>query len=115
MKYNNEVETDKEDEEKKMSPLEDANDVCVECSVEGETLVVKRALNVHVKVDDLEGQRENIFHIRCHVQNKIFSVIVNGGSYTNIASTKLVKKLSLYTTKHHIPYKLECLNDSGVK
>ena len=101
MKYNNKVETDREDEEKKMSPLKDADDVCVEFSVERETLVVRRALNVHVKVDDLKGQRENIFHVRCHVQNKIFSVIINCGSYTNVDSAELVKKLSLhYQTSH---------------
>jgi hypothetical protein len=32
-----------------------------------ETLVMMRALNMHVKVDDLENQMENIFHMRCHV------------------------------------------------
>jgi len=55
MKYNNEVETDIKDEEKKMSPLEDVDDICVEFLVEGETLVMRRALDVHVKVDDSEG------------------------------------------------------------
>ena len=38
-----------------MPPLEDADDVCVEFPIEGETLMVRRALNVHVKVDDSEG------------------------------------------------------------
>jgi hypothetical protein len=40
-----------------MPPLEDADNVCVGYPVEGEALVVMRALNMHVKVDDLEGQR----------------------------------------------------------
>jgi hypothetical protein len=52
MKANNEVETDEEDEEEKMPPLEDADDVYVEYLVEGETLVVRRTLNIHVKVND---------------------------------------------------------------
>uniref|UniRef100_A0A2N9F1V6 Reverse transcriptase domain-containing protein n=1 Tax=Fagus sylvatica TaxID=28930 RepID=A0A2N9F1V6_FAGSY len=30
----------------------------------------RRALNTHIKVDDAEQQRENIFHTRCHVNNK---------------------------------------------
>jgi hypothetical protein len=87
MKANNEIETDGEDKEKKMSPLEDANNVCVEYLIEGETLVVRRALNMHIKVDDLEGQRENIFHTRCHVHNKVCSFIIDGGSCISLAST----------------------------
>jgi len=63
MKANNEVETNGRDEEK-MSPLKDADDVCVEYPVKGKALVVRRALNIHAKVDDLEGQRDNIFHMR---------------------------------------------------
>jgi hypothetical protein len=35
--------------------LEDANDVCVEYPVEGEALVVRRELNMYVKVDDSGG------------------------------------------------------------
>uniref|UniRef100_A0A2N9I319 Reverse transcriptase domain-containing protein n=1 Tax=Fagus sylvatica TaxID=28930 RepID=A0A2N9I319_FAGSY len=38
--------------------------------VTGESLVARRALNTHIKVDDAEQQRENIFHTRCHVNNK---------------------------------------------
>jgi hypothetical protein len=38
-----------------MPPLEDVNDVCVEYLVEGEALVVRRALIMHIKVDDSEG------------------------------------------------------------
>jgi len=45
-----------------------------------EVFVVRRALNMHVKVDDLEGQRENIFHTRCNVQNKVCSLIIDGSS-----------------------------------
>jgi hypothetical protein len=52
MKANNEIEIDGEDKEEKIPQLEDANDVCVEYSVEGETLVVRRALHMLVKVDD---------------------------------------------------------------
>jgi hypothetical protein len=55
----------------------------------------------------------NIFHTRCQVYNKICSLIIDGGSCTNIASAEFVRKLNLYTTKHHIPYKLQWLNDDG--
>jgi hypothetical protein len=70
IKDNNEFETNGEDEKEKRTPLEDADDVCVENSVKGEALMVRKALNMHVKVDDLKGQKKNICHIRCHVQNK---------------------------------------------
>jgi hypothetical protein len=55
IKANNEVETGGEDEEEKMPPLEDVDDVCLEYLVKGEALVVRRAINMHVKVDDLES------------------------------------------------------------
>jgi hypothetical protein len=92
-----------------MPPLEDTDDVYVEYVVEIETLVVMRALNIHVKVDDLEDQKENIFHTRCRVQNKVYSLIIDGGS---CASIELIEKLNLHTTKHHILYKLQWLNDN---
>ena len=60
-----------------------------------------------------EVQRENLFHTRCHVQNKVCSVIIDGGSCTNVASAIMVEKLGLPTIKHSKPYKLQWLNDSG--
>jgi hypothetical protein len=55
MKDNNEVKIDGEDEDEKMPLLKDADDVCVEYPVEGDELMVRKALNMHVNVDDLEG------------------------------------------------------------
>jgi hypothetical protein len=65
MKANNEVETNEKDEEEKMSPLKDDDDVYVKYLAEGETLVVRRALDMQIKLDDLESQRKNIFHMPC--------------------------------------------------
>ena len=62
MKANDVVEIDGEDEEEKMSPLENTDNIYVEYLVERGELVVRRALNIHVKVDDLDGQRKNVFH-----------------------------------------------------
>ena len=39
-------------------------------------MVARRALGVQAKGDD-EVQWENIFHTRCHVQNKVCSVIID--------------------------------------
>ena len=39
-------------------------------------------------------------------------MIVDGGSCTNVASTIMVEKLGMQTSKHPRPYKLQWLNDS---
>ena len=75
-------------------------------------LVARRALSLQVK-EEKEVQRENIFHTRCHVKDKVCSVIVDGGSCTNVASISMVEKLGLTTLKHPCPYKSQWLNDSG--
>jgi hypothetical protein len=49
-------------------------------------LVIRRALNMQIKEDDVDQQRENIFHTRCHIQNKVCSMIIDGGSCANVAS-----------------------------
>ncbi|GKV11623.1 hypothetical protein SLEP1_g22864 [Rubroshorea leprosula] len=111
LREDGEIETEGESDDESMPPLEDANDG-VEYAVDGELLVTRRALNVRAKEDD-EVQCDNIFHKRCHVKNKLCSVIIDGGSCTNVASTVLVEKLNLPMTKHPRPYKLQWLNDCG--
>ena len=81
--------------------LEDAD--YEEYAAQEELLVARRALSVQAKEED-EVQRENIFHTRCHVQNKVCSVIFDGGSCTSVASTTLVEKLGLSTSK---PWKFD--------
>uniref|UniRef100_A0A2N9GXR3 CCHC-type domain-containing protein n=1 Tax=Fagus sylvatica TaxID=28930 RepID=A0A2N9GXR3_FAGSY len=114
MRDNGEVMTESEDDSDGMPELVDASDDDgVVYPVTGESLVARRALNTHIKVDDAEQQRENIFHTRCHVNNKVCSMIIDGGSCTNVASTILVEKLNLPTLKHSRPYNLQWLNDCG--
>ncbi|XP_052877267.1 uncharacterized protein LOC128283891 [Gossypium arboreum] len=81
----------------------------LEQPMEFELLVVKRSLSLQGTENDL--QRENIFHTRCQIGGKVCSVIIDGGSCTNVASTMMVEKLGLPTTKHPSPYKLQWLND----
>jgi len=59
-----------------------------------------------VKLLDEETQRENIFHTRYLINGHTCSLIIDGGSCTNVASSRLVQKLSLETTPHPKPYKL---------
>jgi hypothetical protein len=108
-----EVETKSESDDDQMPPLEDPCDEDMEYPVEGESLVARRALSSHVKEVDMEQQRENIFHPRCHINNKVYSMIIDGGSCTNVARTTLVEKLNLPTLKHPRPYKLQWMNDCG--
>ena len=111
MRDNGEVMTEGEDDSDGVSDASD--DDGVEYPVEGESLVARRALNAQMKVDDMEQQRENIFHTRCYVNNKVCSMIIDGGSCTNVASTTLVEKLNLPMLKHPRPYKLQWLNECG--
>jgi hypothetical protein len=75
-----ENEYENEDDRDGMPELVDASDDDgVVYPVTGESLVARRALNTHIKVDDAEQQRENIFHTRCHVNNKVCSMIIDGG------------------------------------
>jgi len=64
-----------------------------------------------VELDDC--QRENIFHARCLIQGKLCSLIIDGGSCTNVASSRLVSKMNLETKPHPRPYKLQWLSEDG--
>ena len=64
------------------------------------------------KCDD-PSVRANVFRTRCLVQDKACSLIIDGGVYKSYASTTMIEKLRLPTTKHSCPYKLQCLNVNG--
>ena len=38
-----------------------------------------------------DEQRENIFHSRCTVQEKVCSMIIDGGSCANVVSLRMIK------------------------
>ena len=59
-----------------------------------------------------ESQRENIFHTRCMIMRKICSLVIDGGSCTNVASQRLIEKLALKTSPHPRLYKLQCLSEN---
>lgn len=111
LRENGEIESEPESDCDSMPSLEDCDDE-VEYAAYGESLVVRRALNIQVKEEGVE-QRENIFHTRCLVGGKVCSLIIDGGSCANVASTTLVEKLGLKCERHPKPYRLQWLNDSG--
>ncbi|XP_042444041.1 uncharacterized protein LOC122029161 [Zingiber officinale] len=99
---NGEIETEEEDEGNESTPsVEDTSDV--ELAVDGQALVVLRALHMQAKEDDDGLQRENIFYTRCHVKDRVCGLIIDGGSCVNVASKLMVDKLDLPTLKHPKP------------
>jgi len=105
--------TEEKEEEKEEGvdfDLENGQEEFVENADEGEMLVIRRILsNQRVAKDE---QRENIFHSRCTVQGKVCSLIIDGGSCTNVVSISMIEKLNLETTAHPHPYNIQWLNQS---
>jgi hypothetical protein len=79
------VETKSDSDDEKMLSLKDSSEDEVKYLVRDESLVVRSALSVQVKKDDLERKRENIFYTRYHISNKICNIIIDGESYANVA------------------------------
>ena len=90
------------------SPSEEESEI----PCEGDLLVVRRMLGQVLKPFD-ESQRENIFHTRCLINDKLCSLIVDEGSCANVASTRVVDKLGLPTIPHAKSYKLQWLSEEG--
>jgi hypothetical protein len=67
---NGEVESESDKSENEEIPhLVDCCDKEIAYLVEGEALVIRHSLNIQIKEDDVDQQRENIFHTRCHLFN----------------------------------------------
>nr|XP_027074619.1 uncharacterized protein LOC113698868 [Coffea arabica] len=73
-------------------------------------LVARRVLTARVKEDE-QLQRENLFYTRCKVGDKVCSLIIDGGSCTNVASLLIVESLGLPTTRYPYPYRLQWLSE----
>ncbi|KAL9993547.1 putative transcription factor interactor and regulator CCHC(Zn) family [Helianthus debilis subsp. tardiflorus] len=76
---------------------------------DGECLVMRRALNgTAVHCENL--QREALFRTRCTIRDKVCSIVIDGGSCTNVASQTMISKLNLLTEPHPSPYDIHWLN-----
>jgi hypothetical protein len=111
LRSNGDVETESESDDDSLTSSKAESDG-EEYPVNGVALVTRRALNVQVKEEN-EVQRDNIFQTRCLIKDKVCSMIIDGGSCTNVASKTMVEKLNLHTMKHPRPYKLQWLNENG--
>ena len=97
--------SDKSSRSNSPSPSKTLSDNDCEIPCESDLLMIRRMLGTIPKPLD-DTQRENIFHTRCLINNKLCSLIIDGGSCTNVASTRVVEKLALPTISHTKPYKL---------
>ncbi|XP_075109265.1 uncharacterized protein LOC142181047 [Nicotiana tabacum] len=107
-------------ESEKSEPSEEQEENIIE-NEEGEEMeyidsglnfVVRRLMHINLGHSN-EEQRENIFHARCGIKDKICSMIIDNGSCANVVSAYLVEQLGLEWTKHPRPYRLQWFNDSG--
>ena len=89
------VDQEKDKEVYLNDPLEEI----IEGPDEGELQVVKRTLS-GLAIQEGNEQKEAIFHTRCTIGGKVCSLIIGGGSYTNVASKTLKEKLKLTTFPH---------------
>jgi len=104
MLSNGKIDSEPSTEEKK-------EDVEVELDAsKGDLLMIQRLMGSKMQALD-QTQRENIFHTKCSIQGKICSLIVDGGSCTNVASSRLVNKLNLETKPYPRPHKLQWLSE----
>lgn len=69
----------------------------------GKLLMVGTIVGSQIKEEDT-SQRENIFPTICLVKGEVCSLIIYGGSCTNISSKHFVFKFNLETKPHPKPY-----------
>ncbi|XP_074283176.1 uncharacterized protein LOC141607722 [Silene latifolia] len=95
-----------EEEEVRVENAEDYVAPSIDCAL------VLRTLQAQSTPIEME-QRSQIFHTKCQVKDKWCSLIIDGGSCTNVASSEMVEKLKLPTTPHPRPYALHWLDDGN--
>lgn len=74
---------------------------------------VIRRIMLAPKVTEEPSQRHNLFRTRYVVHQKIFDVIIDGGSTENIVSRTIVQQLKLPTRRHPHPYKIGWIKSIG--
>ena len=111
LRENGEYESEKsEGEEEEGECVSEEDDL--ELPNDGIIGVVRRIMTINLGSVD-EGQRENLFHTRCGIKGKTYSMIIDGGSCANVVSSYLVDKLGIACMKRSTPYRLQWLNDCG--
>ena len=89
--------------ESEISEEEEVEEELKEEAMQGDMLMVRRLLGSQMQPLN-DTRRENIFHTRCTINGKLCSLIVDGGSCTNVVGSRLVSKLNFDTKPHPRPY-----------
>ncbi|KAH0776517.1 hypothetical protein KY290_007928 [Solanum tuberosum] len=88
LRENGEYESEKsEGEEEEGEGVSEEDDL--ELPNDGIIGVVRRIMTINLGSVD-EGQRENLFHTRCGIKGKTYSMIIDGGSCANVFQCKRV-------------------------
>ena len=77
-----------------------------------ESLIVQRVLSAQMEKVE-QNQRHTLFQTKCVIKERSCRMIIDGGSYNNLASSNMVKKLALTMMPHPHPYSIQWLNNSG--
>jgi hypothetical protein len=70
---------------------------------------VKKDENTN-NVASQKGQRWNAFQLECKIKDKVYKLVIDGGSFTNVISKDLVQTLSLSTWRHPTPHHVKWMN-----
>ena len=62
--------------------------------------------------EEKDWQRTSIFQTRVTCQGRLCTLIIDGGSCSNLASEELVEKLNLKTEDHPNPYQIAWVNNT---
>jgi hypothetical protein len=76
------------------------------------SIMVQRVLSSQPESTEKQ-QRHNLFQTFFSIENQCARVIIDGGSYNNLVSSDLIKKLGLTTHPQPHPYHIQWINDSG--
>jgi hypothetical protein len=77
-----------------------------------ESLIVQCVLSAEIEKVE-QYQRHTLFQTKCVIKERSCRMIIDGGSYNNLASSDMVEKLALSTKPHPHPYHIQWLNNSG--
>jgi hypothetical protein len=77
-----------------------------------ESLIVQRVLSAQMEKAE-QNQQHMLFQTKCVIKEHSCRMIIDGGSYNNLASSEMVEKLALSTKPHPHPYHIQWLNNSG--
>ena len=61
----------------------------------------------------VNGQRSAIFQSECTVKDKVYKLIIDSGSFTNVISSDVVHALSLSMRRLPMPRYMQWMNQSG--